>query len=529
MKRLISFVLMAAMLFTSVASFAAPSATKHEVQNNVYVEGSVGEYVAEEKLLLTLTVGDEVVYVADYADSVKADGSYAIKFKHTGDLTGAEINVKYAGEDVTSSAVKATATTAILEAEVMVTDSSDRAFDKDIDQSIPSHTFEAATNGGLQLNEHTFQTNYVVPEREGLKAVVNLKNKFAYETKFNLMVAAYDKNKKLLDCKIETFDAEYGENGEAVVYDTAVIDVPAETEYAKAFCWSSNGNLIPYGEEADGELDKVTVYCIGDSTGQTWQRKWYPQAGWGTYLQDYLNAEYATVYNNCTSGAWAQSIMNNPADKRHPNNSTEKNFWGQGDWQEIEALWQEGDYVIVCLGINDSGEGDIDGKYTDVEWFTMAYEEMAKQAKAAGVTMIIISATPSASTDGSGGSRADFNAAAKAVADKFGLVYLDHAAKMVEVFNESPDTIAQDYYLHRDTFLKSEAEGGYGLNADEIAKHGNEAIRGTKAEDGKYYYDGKATGGVDTTHTSIKGANLACQKIVECLKDSTSPLRFYVK
>ena len=219
--------------------------------------------------------------------------------------------------------------------------------------------------------------------------------------------------------------------------------------------------------------------------------------------------------------------MNNPLDKRHPNNNG-GGFYGQGDWQEIAIKWKEGDYVIVCLGINDAGEGDIDNKYTDYEWFALAYEEMVRQTKEAGVNLIFISATPNSAT-GSTGSRAEFNKVAKDIADKNGLVYLDHAAKMEEVFALSPDTVAQDYYLHRETFLKSEAEGGFGLNADEIANHGNESIRGTLGADGKYYYDGKATSGTDTTHISIKGANLACQKIVECLKESNSNLKFYVK
>lgn len=527
MKKVISLVLALALVLTSMSAFAAPTAEKHDVQNNVYIEGKVGAFVEGEKLLLTLTKGEEVVYVAEYNNVVKVDGSYVVKFKHTGDLDGAEVNVKYAGEDVTSGAVKATSTTQIMEADVFVTDALNRNFNLDIDQSIGSYTFDAAKNGEYQLNEHTYQEDYVIPAREGLKAVVNLKNKFAYESGMDIMVAAYNEAGKLLDCYIEHIDSvNYAENGETFVYDTAEFAVPDGTASAKAFCWSSVNSLIPYGKEGNGILPKVTVFCIGDSTGQTWNRKWYPQAGWGTYLQDYLDPEYATVYNNCTSGAWAQSIMNNPLDKRNPANGG-SGFWGQGDWQEIEAKWKEGDYVLVCLGINDAGEGDVDGLYSDTEWFGLAYKEMIKRAKAAGVTIIFMSATPSAASTQS--TRADFNAVAKQLAEENGLVYLDHASKMLEVFAQSPDTIAQDYYLHRATFLKPVEEGGFGLNADEIASHGNESIRGTLADDGKYYYNGKATSGVDTTHISIKGANLACQKIVECLKESDSPLRFYVK
>ena len=525
MKRLISLVLTMALVLTSVVAFAAPVAEQHTVQNNIFIEGKVGAQVAGEKLLLTITKGEEVVYIADYADAVKTDGSYAIKFKHTGDLTGAEVNVKYAGEDVTSSAVKATSTTQIMEADVYVTDANNRNFNLDIDQSMPTYTFEA--NSEYNLKEQTYQEDYEIPAREGLKAVVNLKNKFAYESGMDIMVAAYGENNKLLMCKVEHINnVSYAENGETAVYETAEYEVPEGTKYAKAFCWSSTSNLIPYGKEGNGDLPKVTVFCIGDSTGQTWARRWYPQAGWGTYLQDYLDPEYATVYNNCTSGAWAQSIMNNKDDSRHPDNTGKGGFWGQGDWYEIEAKWKKGDYVLVCLGINDAAETDKDGKYTDTEWFKMAYEEMIKRASAAGVTVIFMSATPSATNQST---RVNFNAVAKQLAEENGIVYLDHASKMLEVYAQSPDTVTQDYYLHRETFLKPVEEGGYGLTEEEIANHGNESIRGTKADDGNYYYNGTKTGGADTTHISIKGANLACQKIVECLKESNSPLRFYVK
>ena len=177
-----------------------------------------------------------------------------------------------------------------------------------------------------------------------MKAVVNLKNKFAYENKIAVMVAAYNENGKLLDCVIKNVDVAYGYEGETQVAETAVIDVPAGTAKAKAFCWSSTSNLIPYGKEADGNLEKITIFCVGDSTGDTWPRRWYPQAGWGTYLQDYFNEEYATVYYDangetfCTSGAWAQSIMNNPDDSRHPDNAPGKGFYGQGRGKMQQAL-----------------------------------------------------------------------------------------------------------------------------------------------------------------------------------------------
>ncbi len=521
MKRLISFVLTLAMVLTSVAAFAAPSATQHEVQNNIYIEGSVENYAEGAKLLLTITKGEEVVYVADY-DTVKPDGSYTIKFKHAGDLSGAFVNVKYAGENVTSGAVEATSTTQIMEADVFVTDDNDRTFDMEVDTTMPTYTFDKEyTFGSEKYNtkEHSYTQEHEFAERKGLKAVVNLKNKFAYEGKMEVLVAAYGENNKLLDCKKADFKAEYAEDGALQVFETVAFDVPEGTVAAKAFCWSSTSNLIPYGKEADGNLEKITVFCVGDSTGDTWARKWYPQAGWGTYLKDYFNEEYATVYYDangetfCTSGAWAQSILNNPDDARHPDIAPGKGFYGQGNWQKMEKIWKPGDYVLVCLGINDAGEGDKNGKYTDLEWFALGYKEMIKSAKDAGVNLIFISATPGAEGQGT---RSDFDAVAKSLAEENGLVFLDHASKMLEVYKQSPETVAQDYYLHRETFLKSVEEGGFGLTQEEVDSHGNDYIKPT----------GK---GVDTTHISIKGANLACQKIVECLKESNSPLRFYVK
>jgi len=551
MKKFISLMIVAVMVLTSVAAFAEPVATQHTIKNNVYIEGKVGTFVEGKTLLLTITKGDNVLYINNY-DTVKPDGTYTIKFKHQGDLEGAAINVKYEGEDVTSSVVNATTTAAIMEADVYVTDKSDRSFDQNIDTSFPEYTFDESSttlnDTTYTLNEHKYQADYEVPAREGLKAVVDVKNKYGYEEDFVVMVTAYDKNNKMLDCKVQKFTADYAENGEKITYDTVEIDVPEGTVSAKAFCWSGTASLIPYGKEADGTLPKVDVFCVGDSTGDTWDRRWYPQAGWGTYLQDYLNEEYAKVYYDgngetyCTSGAWAQSILNNPDDARYGNK-----FYGGGNWDRMEAndLYSEGDYVIVCLGINDQSKGDKAGIYSSLKWYEMGIEEMVARTKAKGTNLILCSAMPNAGTTLAGG-RATFNAATKAIADKYGIPYIDFSAEMMKEYAMlgTDDAVLQTYYLDRTTFLKSEDDGGFGLNADEIANHGNEEIRGTyvsagadgiegTSDDVYQYTDANGTTGTtdgkDETHPNIRGVNLACQKIVECLKNSNSNLRFYVK
>ena len=534
MKKLVSLLLVAAMVLSSVSVFAV-EATHHEIQNNIFVEGKVEQFDADNNMLnLTITKDGELLYIEEY--EIGANGEYAIKFKCEGNLEGAQLKVKYAAEDVTDSVVNATSTSQIMEAEVFVADENDKGFATSVDTSVQTIQIPALTYNGVNLPAHTYTTDYRTEERTGLKAVVNLTNKFGYADKVDVMVAAYDENNQLLACKLDTVDAQYGYNGENQVLETAVIDVPANTVSAKAFCWNSVTKLIPYGKESDGTLPKVDIFCIGDSFCQTYGRRFYPESGWSGHLIDYFNKDLVTVTNYGTSGAWAQAVLSNKNDPVYQANVAAGNnptsgLYGWNDWAEMEAdpKFSEGDYVIVSLGLNDSGKPGPDGM-SAVDWYGLGIEEMIARAKAKNVNIILCSALLRANMWHPAGTQ-ELVDRTEEIAEAYGVPYLAvsdaQTAQYAEEFgyeigkSYTPaeeevylKQIYSKYYLDREAFKDPNHE--FHLTDEERANHEQAAMK-----------DDHASG--RNSHPSLRGADNMARLMAQLLKDTDSSLRFYVK
>ncbi len=533
MKKAIALLLGAIMMLSSVSCFAV-EATHNELHKNVYVEGKVKEYIEDKELVFTLTVGDEIVYVNEGV--VNKDGTYKIKFYHTGSLDDAKINVKYADEDVTTSVVNVSATSQIIEADVYVTDKNDKSYDAEIDKTIPKKTYAEKTVNGVTLPYREYTSVYAPETRDGLKAVVNLKNKFAFEDKVTVMVAAYDINNKLLGCKIEKFDVMYGYNGEKQVVETADVVVPEGTVTAKAFCWSSTSDLFAYGKEADGTLPKVDIFCIGDSFCQDYlDRTWYPESGWGTHLIDYFNEEYVTVKNYGKSGGWAQSIMSNTNDPIYQNNIAEgkeptDGMYGWGYWNKMlnDNDFSEGDYIIVSLGLNDTYLKGPNGMPA-VDWYGMGIEEMVKSAQKNKANIILCSPMLRASVEAPTETRALITRTEE-IANKYGVTYLNvndaleaqYAEEFGYVKGETTEAekekivreIYSKYYLDRDALKDKNHE--FHLTDEERANHMQSTMKD------------EHTDGLNS-HPNLRGADNMARWIAVLLKDTDSDLRFYVK
>ena len=534
MKKVLCLVLGVMMVLSSVTCFAAADATVHNVQNNVYVEGKVEELVQDASLLISIMKDGKVLYISEYELD---ETSYAIKFKCESDLEGAVLKAKYANEDVTSSVVKATVTSQIMEAEVYVADENDKAFDLSVDTTPAKKVYNEKTVNGVTLPYREYVSEYAPAERSGLKAVVNIKNKFAYEDKVAVMVAAYDENNKLIGCKIENIDVAYGYNGENQALETAAIDVPEGTASAKAFCWNSTTNLIPYGTESDGTLDKVDIFCIGDSFCQDYKdRTWYPESGWGTHLADYFNADYVTVKNYGTSGGWAQAIMSNTNDPKYQQNIAEgktptSGMYGWNDWKDMlaDSDFSEGDYIIVSLGLNDSSHSGPDGMAA-VDWYGMGIEDMVKSAEENGANLILCSAMLRADMKQPSYTQALVDRTEE-IAKKYGVPYLAVSDAQAEQYSEEfgydlngtytaaeqeefVSKIYSKYYLDRDALKDENHE--FHLSDEERANHQQSTM-----------YDSHATG--RNSHPNLRGADNMARLIAELLKGTESELRFYVK
>jgi lysophospholipase L1-like esterase len=86
-----------------------------------------------------------------------------------------------------------------------------------------------------------------------------------------------------------------------------------------------------------GALTNLTVYIASDSTAQTYTNSAIHQAGWGQYLQTYLDPK-AKVDNRAIGGR------------------TARRFIDEGYLDKILQVIKPGDYLLVQFGTNDGNE-----------------------------------------------------------------------------------------------------------------------------------------------------------------------------
>ncbi len=92
-------------------------------------------------------------------------------------------------------------------------------------------------------------------------------------------------------------------------------------------------------------VEKPTIFLAGDSTVKTYEEDQYI-AGWGQYLQAFLNAENVTVVNKSNGGRSSRSFINEgrlftQSDKKYTS------------YTSIESEIKAGDYLMIQFGHND--------------------------------------------------------------------------------------------------------------------------------------------------------------------------------
>lgn len=453
--------------------------------------------------------GTQINYMNQFA--VNADGSYFIKFRYNKDAALSKMYLKYKNTVINDSVVSAVSTNQVIDGHVWLTSSDNRAYElSGADSTMPTYTY-SRTIDGVEYT-HSYSDDYVFSDRDGIKANVQLTNKYGFaDEKFDILIAFYDNSGGLISCCIKHGEVPYGEDGQINITDTDAFAVPSGTAKSKAFVLSSMKDIIPYADASDGTLEKIRIFCVGDSTGQDWGTNSYPQAGWGTFIKDYFNTEYAEFVNKCVSGAHAQSILGN--EQGH----------GYGKWKDVMNEAKAGDYIIVSLGINDAHkEGP--GGMSAVEWYKLGLKQMIEDAQDRGINIIMCSRIHGGYVIVDKGNSLTMIEAMRSVCAEKNVPFLNIFAYIEDEFKQinDLDTVRKKYFLKRTTLMEDPEidEFGFGLTKAEIDNHSNTYISdSTKA-------DADAN---DYTHTNIRGANLTCRAIVSELKKSSSNLRFYLK
>ncbi|MGW4026728.1 GDSL-type esterase/lipase family protein [Streptomyces sp. NPDC005009] len=179
--------------------------------------------------------------------------------------------------------------------------------------------------------------------------------------------------------------------------------------------------------------DGITVYLAGDSTVQSYDPYWVPQAGWGQVLDRYLSDD-VTVENHAIGGR------------------SSRTFIEQGRLDAILNEMEPGDYLFVQFGHNDASV-NIPERYTSPE----DYKEFLRTdyiagARERGAVPVIVTPVSRRSYNSSTGrfnvSFPEYVEAAKAVAAEEHVPLVDLSASSRAYLDTIGPEEAKSVFLH---------------------------------------------------------------------------------
>lgn len=177
---------------------------------------------------------------------------------------------------------------------------------------------------------------------------------------------------------------------------------------------------------------KPVVYLVGDSTMQTYDPYWKPQAGWGQMLPDFFS-DAVEIKNHSIGGR------------------SSKSFLFQGRLDEILRVIRPGDYLLVQFGHNDATISNPEryASPADYKNYLKTYIDGAQQR---GATPIMI--TPVGRRDFNAGtgkfnvSFPEYVQAMKEVVAEKEVLMIDLSKRSVEYYDSIGPEAALSVFLH---------------------------------------------------------------------------------
>ncbi|MEV2196696.1 rhamnogalacturonan acetylesterase [Streptomyces phaeochromogenes] len=156
-----------------------------------------------------------------------------------------------------------------------------------------------------------------------------------------------------------------------------------------------------------------TVYIASDSTAQTYNSRYYPQAGWGQKLASFLSSNIA-VANHAIGGRSSRSFIE------------------QGRLAAIHQVIRAGDYLFTQFGHNDATVSNPERYTSPADYKEYLRNDYIRATRARGATPVVVTPVSRRSYNASTGKfNVSFPAyvdAAKAVAREEGAPLVDLAA-----------------------------------------------------------------------------------------------------
>ncbi len=343
---------------------------------------------------------------------------------------------------------------------------------------------------------------------DGFSAKADFTNNTYEKQSVLLILAQYSSDCVLKNVAHSSKDIAAESSGDIIV--TPSFDM-ASGDYIKMYLWNKL-TLAPYTIPQNiRTLSDATLFLIGDSIVTDYPAADYPQQGWGYYIGQYLD-DGITVENHA-NGGWttahyvAPSTMSISTDHPDVFNNWKENI-------------KKGDYVMISLGINDSGRVDKTAYINYLD--TMYTYATSKGAEVLFSTPTIYGGVKD-SLDGWTYDTSNAWAARGEVCREFaqikGALCIPLGAKLSEVYEEMYQTELGDatdneskiaarnavrYYFHlySSNLMDTGANGGFSMTELQLKSHPNSDLKKL---------------GNDPTHYNEKGANTLAKIISELI------------
>jgi lysophospholipase L1-like esterase len=280
------------------------------------------------------------------------------------------------------------------------------------------------------------------------------------------------------------------------------------------------------------EGDVPVLYLLGDSIVQEYNDETSPIQGWGKYIGSYLDNSRIKVDNRARSG-WSTDHYLYPDGKYTKEDGlyevgTElkttddvSKTVGEADrnkiWANVLSEIKPGDFVMISLGINDSGTANVPGdRY--IENLTAIYND----ATSKGASVILSTPTISGRNWNDGYSFVESYLECGELCEAFAKtndsVCLPLGSTLVKTYNTTalnyfeknnvsyPEALNYTrslYHLYKENIKLPAEEGGFGMS--------------------DYSKDD------DSLHLNERGADRIAKIIAELMKNSKSDIHYYVK
>lgn len=368
-----------------------------------------------------------------------------------------------------------------------------------------------------------------------ISAVSVLTNKYLEDTEVSIVLAAYDKEDRLINAQHKSVHVEYKPLNESEV-EFDGFEVNADTEKVKVFAWESMSRLIPLGTAASA-AKPTNVYLVSHSQCAYYEKNvYYPRMGWGQFLQESF-ADGVSIKNRARAGWSSKAFLISSKNPKKGDLST-LNDPDNSPWQAVKAELKPGDYVVISHCINDYSQtgydlfekaenGDYDysaeknkyyrvsggtGHYKRIYTWTSTVDEykdnlrrFVNEAREKGAIPIISTDVTQVEQQMNETAQEYYNAMQETAAE-LGVTYIDVMSPHRNMYLKNIDTFVNKYNITPQSLSDYKSKGEIGS-----------------------MWTGEAMNTFDNVHLTEAGAKLVAELFVNELKKTDSGLKYYLK